>query len=494
MPALTSERVSLDGGSTVRAHAWAIAVWVAMAGLVGRALRSRCAISSWTSDSRATTSGTWCRPSGALPRPPARGHGRRHGRADDAPRAARRSDPRCADALLDRRAPSPLTLVAVQIVAVALGALPVLLARAQAPRLGADRRACSRSPTSPTRGWPGWRSTAFHPADARDPAPSLLHLVPRLGSPPSVRSLCRGGCMTCGELVGVWIAALGLWYALRAGTPRSGLVIARRARLDSHRRSSSSCLRSPASRATYFSVYDAVGGSPSGVVRTAFTRSRGDPLGGHARRGLLLRGDAGDSARRPVPPGACAGGRGASAARGDTARGLSCDDRSARALHRRHRSVPLRRHRARPRAALPSRATTRRRARTDAVRGVRRRPRPVARHTRALDHVVLGRCAGRARERASTARSRSCPRARRSARRTGSARISPSGGTSTACPSWVARSGSSSIRTTRGSPGGSAASRIPRRSARSSRRIAQDPAWEKVFDEDGVLVFRRVGA
>ena len=57
-------------------------------------------------------------------------------------------------------APSPLTLIAVQVGAVALGALPVFWLGAAPSRSPSARRDSSRSRTSPTRGSPGRRSTS----------------------------------------------------------------------------------------------------------------------------------------------------------------------------------------------------------------------------------------------------------------------------------------------------------------------------------------------
>ena len=85
------------------------------------------------------------------------------------------------------------------------------------------------------------------------------------------------------------------------------------------------------------------------------------------------------------------------------------------------------------------------------------------------------------------------PRARRPPRRTDSARTSRSGGTSTACPSWAGLSGSWSNGRRVDPP-------AVRGGARSRpwiafvARIRQSAAWVNVFNEDGVLVFRRAGA
>jgi uncharacterized membrane protein len=169
-------------------------------------------------------------------------------------------------------APSPMTLVAVQIVAVALGALPVLwLGRRY---LGSERDAALLALAYLAYPWMAWVAMdGFHPLTLT--IPLLLFGIWFLDSDRLVPfALCAVAAATCGELVGVWIAALGLWYAFARGRRRPGLMIsvvglvwtavAVRAVVPAFSGESSD----------YFGVYDAVGGSPLGVVRTALT----DPL------------------------------------------------------------------------------------------------------------------------------------------------------------------------------------------------------------------------
>ena len=169
-------------------------------------------------------------------------------------------------------APSPLTLVAVQIVAVALGALPVLwLAR---KHLGSEHEAVLLALAYLAYPWIAWVAIdGFHPLTLA--IPLLLFSMWFLdGDRLLPFALCAGVAAMTGELVGVWIAALGLWYAFARGHRKAGLltsvfglawtVVAVRVVVPALSGESSD----------YYGVYDRVGGSPSGVVRTAFT----DPL------------------------------------------------------------------------------------------------------------------------------------------------------------------------------------------------------------------------
>ena len=169
-------------------------------------------------------------------------------------------------------APTPLTLVAVQIVLLALGALPVLwLGRRY---LGSERNAALAALAYLAYPWTAWVAIdGFHALTLA--IPLLLYAFWYLDSNRllafAVFAVAAG---MCGELVGVWIAALGLWYAFARGRRRPGLaigavalawtIVAVRFVVPAYSGESSD----------YYGVYDAVGGSPSGVIRTVFT----DPL------------------------------------------------------------------------------------------------------------------------------------------------------------------------------------------------------------------------
>ena len=169
-------------------------------------------------------------------------------------------------------APSPLTLVAVQIVAVSLGALPVLwLAR---KHLGNERDAAMLALAYLAYPWIAWVAIdGFHPLTLA--IPLLLFGLWFLDEDRLLPfAVCAGAALLTGELVGVWIAALGLWYAFERGHRKAGLLtsvaglswtfIAVRFVVPAFSGESSD----------YYGVYDRVGGSPWGIVKTAVT----DPL------------------------------------------------------------------------------------------------------------------------------------------------------------------------------------------------------------------------
>ena len=281
-------------------------------------------------------------------------------------------------------------------------------------------------------------------------------------------ALCAVAAATCGELVGVWIAALGLWYAFARGRRRWGLVIsivglawtviAVRLVVPAFSGESSD----------YFSVYDAVGGSPSGVVRTAFS----DPVS--ILSAVTHGGDFFYVAMLAIP--------------------LAGLFLLAPALA----AVALPQFAATLLAGFP--ATTDPRAHYIAgivpfslaatalglgrLSSAGRPPGVVAVLTLCVAFaVVLGpwpvflgarsrpigpMCRPRAWRRFGEPGAR-CPRERRPARRTGyGSHLAERQVLSTAFPWWVARSGSSWTQTTRGFPGGSGASLILRPWMRSS--------------------------
>jgi uncharacterized membrane protein len=84
-------------------------------------------------------------------------------------------------------------------------------------------------------------------------------------------AVCAVLAAASGELMGLVVAVLGVWYALARGERRAGLVIAA---LGSAWTAVSLGVVIPAfsgAESRYYGLYDDVGGSPSGVVRTLFT-------------------------------------------------------------------------------------------------------------------------------------------------------------------------------------------------------------------------------
>jgi len=165
--------------------------------------------------------------------------------------------------------PSPLVLGLAQIAFVSLGALPVYwLGRRH---LESERAAGLLALGYLAYPWVAVTAVAsIHPVTFA--ITLLLFGVWFLDSDRLVPfALCAVLAMTTGELIGVTIAALGVWYALARGRRLPELAIAAAgiawsfiaisvvvpAFLDDH--------------SVYFGFYDQVGGSPAGVVKTAFT-------------------------------------------------------------------------------------------------------------------------------------------------------------------------------------------------------------------------------
>jgi uncharacterized membrane protein len=166
-------------------------------------------------------------------------------------------------------APHPLTIAGVQIVAVAAGALPVLwLGRRHLVSEGAAVCVALAYLTYP---WVVWTAAdAMHPVTLA--IPLLLYAIwfldqDRLAPFAVVAALA----LLTGELVGLTVAALGVWYGLAHGRRLVGAVIVGLATAWS---AFAVLVVVPAflgGPSVYYSQYDAVGGSPRGVVRTAFT-------------------------------------------------------------------------------------------------------------------------------------------------------------------------------------------------------------------------------
>jgi len=166
-------------------------------------------------------------------------------------------------------APSPLTLVAVQIGACALGALPVFwLGRRH---LDSERAAALLALAYLMYPWLAWTAVeAFHPVTLA--IPLLLFAVwfldsGRLWAFAAFAVLAA----TTGELMGLAIGGLGVWYWLAHGQRRTGLAIA-------------ACGIGWTALAIkvlvpffndgdspFYDRFASVGGSPGGLFKTAFT-------------------------------------------------------------------------------------------------------------------------------------------------------------------------------------------------------------------------------
>jgi uncharacterized membrane protein len=166
-------------------------------------------------------------------------------------------------------APSPLMLAVVQVAAVAAGALPVYwLGRRH---LGTDRAAALVALAYLVYPWTVWVAVdAMHPVTLA--VPLVLFAIWFLDGDRLVPfALVAALALMCGELVGLTIAALGLWYALARGRRKAGLAIAALAAGWTLVAIKVVIPAFAGDESPYYSYFEAVGGSPEGLVRTVFT-------------------------------------------------------------------------------------------------------------------------------------------------------------------------------------------------------------------------------
>lgn len=165
--------------------------------------------------------------------------------------------------------PSPLALAFAQITVVALGALPIFWLGRR--RLGSERQAGILAIAYLAYPWVATSAAgAIHPVTFA--ITFLLFAVWYLDSGRLVPfAICAVLAMSTGELMGLPIVGLGLWYAFARGRRRAGGLIALSGLVWSfvavyfvvgHFRGEGS---------VYYGFYDQVGSSPQGVVRTVFT-------------------------------------------------------------------------------------------------------------------------------------------------------------------------------------------------------------------------------
>jgi uncharacterized membrane protein len=168
--------------------------------------------------------------------------------------------------------PSPMTLALVQVVAVSLGALPLLwLGR---KHLASERAAVLLALAYLASPWIAWTaSDAMHPKTLA--IPCFLFAVWYLDEnrllPFGIAALLAAAC---GELMGLTIAALGAWYALARGRRRAGAAIAVAGAAWTLVALEVVVPAFSGGASPYYGLYASVGGSPAGIVRTAFA----DPL------------------------------------------------------------------------------------------------------------------------------------------------------------------------------------------------------------------------
>ncbi len=166
-------------------------------------------------------------------------------------------------------APTPLTLAAVQIAGVGLGALPVFwLARRHS---GSERAATLLALSYLAYPWIGWTAVdALHPVTLA--IPLFLYCVWFLDTGRLVPfAACAILAAATGELMGLVVAALGIWYALARDERRVGFAIAA---LGAVWTSIALNVVVPAfsgEASIFYGFFDEVGGSPSGLLRALVT-------------------------------------------------------------------------------------------------------------------------------------------------------------------------------------------------------------------------------
>ena len=387
-------------------------------------------------------------------------------------------------------APSPLTLAGVQIAACALGALPVFwLGRRH---LGSERTAAVLALAYLAYPWLGWSAlNAMHPATLA--IPLLLFCVWFLDGDrlwPFVA--CAVLAAMCGELIGVAVAALGIWHWLAHGRPRSGLTIAAAGLAWSAFAVKVVVPAFADGPSVFYGHYESIGGSPEGVLKTAFT----DPWA------ILSTLFTGSDVRYVVLLSLpllglflLAPGLAAVAVPRLLVNGLSetaGPDRTALPLRRRDRAVRRRGDRLGHRAPRSRRKSGRREPRTRLVPPLRRSLRPVARHAFEVRASPLVRgCTG---PRRSPARSRGARSRRRARQHDEQRRLAPLGAqVSREFAPLVGRAEWIVIDTVdpymAAHPG---VRRAPDMLAAFRQRVEQSQKWTKVYERAGVLVFQKV--
>jgi uncharacterized membrane protein len=164
---------------------------------------------------------------------------------------------------------SPLMLAAVQIVACALGAAPVFwLARRH---LGSELAAALMTLAYLAYPWLAWTALdVMHPVTLA--IPLFLYAIWFLDGEKLVPFACFAVLAAAtGELMGLSIAALGIWYAISRQHRLAGLVIAL---LGAGWTVLAVKVIVPAflgHQSVYYAQYEGVGGSPLGVVRSLVT-------------------------------------------------------------------------------------------------------------------------------------------------------------------------------------------------------------------------------
>ena len=166
-------------------------------------------------------------------------------------------------------APSPLTLVAVQIAAVSLGALPVFwLGRRH---LGSERAAALLAFAYLAYPWIAWTAVdPFHPVTIG--IPLLLFCIWFLDGDRLIPfGLCAVLAASTGELMGAFVAGLGVWYAFGRGRRLAGAAIAVAGVGWTLIALYVVVPAFSGEASVFYGFYEHVGRSPFGIVKTAVT-------------------------------------------------------------------------------------------------------------------------------------------------------------------------------------------------------------------------------
>jgi uncharacterized membrane protein len=165
--------------------------------------------------------------------------------------------------------PSPLLLAAVQIAACALGALPVFwLGRRH---LASEKAAGLLALAYLAYPWLAWTALdAMHPVTLA--IPLFLFCVWFLDSDRLwAFAVCAVPIAMTGELMGLPLAALGLWFWLARGRRRAGLVIAAAGFAWAVLAVKVIVPFFRGAESHFYAYYATIGGSPEGVLKTALT-------------------------------------------------------------------------------------------------------------------------------------------------------------------------------------------------------------------------------
>lgn len=165
--------------------------------------------------------------------------------------------------------PSPLSLAFAQIAVVSLGALPVFwLGRLH---LGSERAAGLLALAYLAYPWVATSAAAaIHPVTFA--IPLLLFCIWYLETDRLVLfSVCAALSMTTGELMGLPVLGLGIWFAVARGRRRAGTMIAASGLAWTLLAVYVLVPAFAGKESMFYGFYDGVGGSPQGVVRTLFT-------------------------------------------------------------------------------------------------------------------------------------------------------------------------------------------------------------------------------